>query len=299
MTTRALTCGTNAIASDVYVTLPFGNINIWRGPPQRTVYVFPFLNILCTKIECYCSSMESADRQSPLAPVKVENQEDLEDLSDRLSRLPGPEYISTRPGAKNQKVHYLTGEKSSTLANEIFGTNSWSCSVVSITTDELDITPSGIRMMVTAVVRVTCLYPNKYGQYASHEDIGTECGEGSLKQKKEVVDRTKKGAVTDARKRALSQFGNALGLFLKDEYAIRAAMKQPVEQVAYNMHRRSTSVSRMGTPASSFRSSFDRMNNQSPPKRRAVESNMQPVSMEDRATLAQIAASDWDDFGME
>ncbi|KAF9252827.1 hypothetical protein DTO012A7_5309 [Penicillium roqueforti] len=241
--------------------------------------------------------MESADRQSPLAPVKVENQEDLEDLSDRLSRLPGPEYISTRSGAGNQKVHYLTGEKSSTPANEIFGTNSWSCSVVSVTTDELNVTPSSISMMVTAVVRVTCLYLNKYGQFASYEDVGTEYGEGSLKQKKDVVDRTKKGAVTDARKRALGQFGNALGLFLKDKDAVRAAMRQQVEQPAYNMHRKSTSVSRMVTPASSFRSGFDRMSHQSSPKRRAVESD---ISMEDRARLAQIVVStDWDDFGME
>lgn len=238
--------------------------------------------------------------------MKVE-PDDLDELAEKLSRIPGPEYISTRPGAGGKKIYYLSGERSTCLANEVFGPDNWSCSVKSVTTDEVEITPNSVRVLVTAIVKVTCLTPNKFGQFASHEDLGTGFAQANIrngvdvaKLKADTLDHAKKSAVTDARKRALRQFGNAVGLFLTDAQAVKMAVSQPAEVPSYSMHRRSMSTSRMGTPASSVasggRNGFVRRDDQSPPKRRATEMNMRNMEDRNMANLAEIVENeDWDD----
>lgn len=238
--------------------------------------------------------MDYGDRQSPAEPVKAEIDEDAEDLNDRLSRLPGPEYMSTRPGPGGKKIHYLTGEKTTRLAHEVFGTNGWSSSVSSLTTDELEVTSSGIRVAVTAIVKVTCLIPNKYGQVASHEDVGTAFYEGTFKQKAEVIDRAKKTAVTDARKRALRQFGNATGLFLTDTDAVKAVLQQQVPLPSYQMHRKSMSVSRTGSPPLYNHLMEDRLVNGPSAKRRAIKPTFEKFNQDEKATLTQLAEQDWE-----
>lgn len=247
------------------------------------------------------TSSEGGDGQSPSAIVKIENQEDLEDLSDRLGRLPGPEYISTRPGAGGKKIHYLTGESSSALANEVFGHTGWSSSISSITVNENDVSTTTIRVSVQAVVKVTCLYPNKYGQFASHEDVGTGFHSQSIKnvndisrQRHDALDAATKSAATDGRKRALKPFGNAVGLFLTDPDAVRAVMRQKAEVPVYNMHRKSQSVSRNGTPGMFNTSTVDGIK---PPqyKRRATESKRTQSGTEENAELAKLMENcDWE-----
>lgn len=56
-------------------------------------------------------------------------------LQARLDRKLGPEYISSRPGAAGQKVHYLAADKCINLANEVFGFNGWSSSIMNIQID--------------------------------------------------------------------------------------------------------------------------------------------------------------------
>jgi DNA recombination protein Rad52 len=260
--------------------------------------------------------MNFTDSEELPAYPKVESQDDLDELAEKLARIPGPEYISSRPGARGTKIYYLSGDKSSSLANDIFGPNNWGCSVKSVTVDELDVTPNSIRVSVTAMVKVTCLIPNKYGQFAFHEDLGTGFAQANIrsgvdvaKVKADTVDHAKKSAVTDARKRALRQFGNAVGLFLTDQQAVKMAVSQAPEVATYAMHRRSASMSRMSTPAPSIplgdgRQVYSRMNAQSPPKRRATEmegqrqlSQMQQRTMDvDQKNLAEIVENEWDEF---
>lgn len=247
--------------------------------------------------------MDGVERQSPSVPVKSEVEDDLYDLNERLSRLPGREYIDHRPGPGGKKIPYLSGEKSTSLANEIFGTSGWSCSVLKVEVDEMEVTSSVIRVLVTATVKVTSLYPNKHGYLASHEDIGTGFAQMNLKshneigkQKHQVMDTAKKSAVTNARKRAVCQFGNALGLFLKDDCAVKAAMRESMEsQPPYSVHHKGMSVSRMGTPAlSTFGSSAGYLDDRSTHKRKAVESRME---VDEKARLMQLVESeDWDTF---
>jgi DNA repair and recombination protein RAD52 len=56
-------------------------------------------------------------------------------LASRLEKQLGPEYLSSRPGASGQKVHYLAAEKCINLANEIFGFNGWSSCIKNIQID--------------------------------------------------------------------------------------------------------------------------------------------------------------------
>jgi DNA repair and recombination protein RAD52 len=253
-------------------------------------------------------SMDCTDGERRRTPIKVELEEDVGDLTERLSRIPGPEYIASRPGAKGKRFYYLSGEKSTCLANEIFGTTGWSSSVKSVSTDELEVTPSVIKVLVTAVVRVTCLYPNKYGHCAFHEDVGTGFAQVGVKsqvdvakQKADAVDHAKKTAITDGRKRALRQFGNAVGLFLTDEDAVKVALRQQSEVPSYSVHRKSLSVSRMNTPVSSvFGSVNESVGGLSPVKRRATEMNMDHVRSEDGVRLAQaLESADWDSFEVD
>lgn len=61
--------------------------------------------------------------------------QEIATLQARLDKQLGPEYISSRPGAGGQKVHYLAADKCINLANEVFGFNGWSSSIQNIQID--------------------------------------------------------------------------------------------------------------------------------------------------------------------
>lgn len=63
--------------------------------------------------------------------------QEIATLQRRLDMRLGPEYLSTRPGAGGQRIHYLTGSTVINLANEIFGFNGWSSSIQNITVDDV------------------------------------------------------------------------------------------------------------------------------------------------------------------
>ena len=61
--------------------------------------------------------------------------QEIATLQSRLGKQLGPEYISSRPGASGQKVHYIAAEKCINLANEVFGFNGWSSTIKEIQVD--------------------------------------------------------------------------------------------------------------------------------------------------------------------
>ena len=61
--------------------------------------------------------------------------QEIATLSSRLEKQLGPEYISSRPGAAGQKVHYVAAEKCINLANEVFGFNGWSSGIQNVQID--------------------------------------------------------------------------------------------------------------------------------------------------------------------
>lgn len=131
------------------------------------------------------------------------------EIARKLSRQLGPEYLSYRSSGGG-KVPYLEGWRVINLANEIFGFDGWSTEVKSSNVEYCDITANGtFNVGMNTVVRVTL----KSGSF--HEDTGFGHIENA-RSKAMAYDKCRKEATTDAMKRALRLFGNALGNCLYD-----------------------------------------------------------------------------------
>jgi DNA repair and recombination protein RAD52 len=178
-------------------------------------------------------------------------------LQAKLNQKLGPEYISQRPGpAGGPKLTYAEGWKIINIANEVFGFNGWSSSVVSLTVDFIDFNDESKRYTVgvTAIVRVTL----RYGVF--HEDIGYGMLENS-KSKGAALDKVrtiylhpttaevahfvpkcKKEAVTDGLKRTLRNFGNVLGNCLYDKSYTQEIVKIKVPPVVFRLETCSVCV---------------------------------------------------------
>lgn len=73
--------------------------------------------------------------EEPERRINEYTAQEIATLQARLDKKLGPEYISARPGAGGQKVHYLSADKCINLANEVFGFNGWSSSIQKIDID--------------------------------------------------------------------------------------------------------------------------------------------------------------------
>lgn len=146
--------------------------------------------------------------------------QEIATLQSRLEKQLGPEYISSRPGPGGQKVHYIAGEKCIQLANEVFGFNGWSSSIMNIQVDYVDEDPvtRKVSLGLSVIVRVTL----RDGTY--HEDIGYGEVE-NCKGKGAAFHKAKKEGTTDALKRALRNFGNVLGNCIYDKMYLSKVMK--------------------------------------------------------------------------
>lgn len=133
-----------------------------------------------------------------------------EEIQAKLDKKLGPEYISKRIGFGSSRVAYIEGWKVINLANQIFGFNGWSTEVKNVMVDFLDERQGKFNIGCTAIVRVTL----ENGTY--REDIGYGTVENE-RRKSAAFERAKKSAVTDALKRSLRGFGNALGNCLYDK----------------------------------------------------------------------------------
>lgn len=88
-------------------------------------------------------------------------------LQTLLAKRPGPEYLSTRPGAGGTKFVYIEAWKVIELANEIFGFNGWTTETKTIDVDYVDVTSEGkYNVGVSAIVRISLR------DGSSHEDVG-------------------------------------------------------------------------------------------------------------------------------
>lgn len=159
-------------------------------------------------------------------------------LQSRLEKQLGPEYISSRAGPSNQKVHYLAAEKCIQLANEVFGFNGWSSQIMDIQVDFVDENPQTFKVSLglSVIVRVTL----RDGTY--HEDIGYGHME-NCKGKAAAFEKAKKEGTTDGLKRALKNFGNVLGNCLYDKDYLKNVTKMKVGSARWNpeaLHRHAT-----------------------------------------------------------
>ncbi|KAJ1036546.1 hypothetical protein NDA13_000079 [Ustilago tritici] len=168
-------------------------------------------------------------------------------LQAKLNQRLGPEYLSQRPGpGGGKKLTYIEGWKLVDLANEVFGFNGWSTTIVRLDVDFLDCSPDGSRFNagVSCVIRVTLR------DGAFHEDIGYGSAENA-RQKHAALEKGKKEAVTDATKRALKNFGKLLGNCTYDHQYSANALKvsNPAPKFdASELHRRPELRAQMAPP---------------------------------------------------
>lgn len=127
-----------------------------------------------------------------------------QDIQAKLQKKLGPEFVSKRIGFGKNKVAYVEGWKVINLANQIFGYNGWSTDVKSVTVDFLDERQGRFSIGCSAIIRVSLAN----GSY--REDVGYGTSENE-RRKGVAFENAKKTAVTDALKRAMRCYGNALG----------------------------------------------------------------------------------------
>lgn len=161
-------------------------------------------------------------KSQSMVPFVQYTQDELIRITEALDKQLGPEFISKRKGPGYNSIQYLEGWKAINLANNIFGPNGWCTELKNFQVDYIDERGGSISMGLSAIVRVSL----KDGTF--HEDIGY----GSIdncRTKSAAFDKCKKEAVTDGMKRALRQFGNALGncLYDKDFLSKITKVKQP------------------------------------------------------------------------
>ncbi|GAM24984.1 hypothetical protein SAMD00019534_081590 [Acytostelium subglobosum LB1] len=137
-------------------------------------------------------------------------QEEIERLAIELSTPLPRDDQSERPGPGGTRLTYLESWKAIEIANRVFGFNGWSSRIVELTLDFCEVAPSGKwRAGASAIIRIML----KDGTF--HDDVGFGMREDS--NKGTSIEHAKKEAVSDARKRSLRVFGNALGNKLYDK----------------------------------------------------------------------------------
>ncbi|KAI8322510.1 hypothetical protein GQ54DRAFT_145647 [Martensiomyces pterosporus] len=147
-------------------------------------------------------------------------------IQSQLRKKLGPENVSTRKGPGNTSLSYIEGWRVISIANQIFGFNGWRSSIQNFSIDFMDVNNNGaVSIGASCLVRITL----RDGTYK--EDIGYGMIENS-KSKGQAFEKVKKEAVTDGIKRAMRQFGNALGNcvydkdFLKNVKQVRMEPKE-------------------------------------------------------------------------
>jgi len=131
----------------------------------------------------------------------------LKEVSEKLNKFLGPEFISKRIGEGGRHFSYVEGHQLISIANEIFGFNGWSNCVVHRTVDFAEQVDGRWNISVSVVSRV--VLSQKYGE-VYHEDVGCGSAERMISKSKAFEKAFKEGA-TDAVKRCLRYFGESLG----------------------------------------------------------------------------------------
>jgi len=151
--------------------------------------------------------MDPSQQLLPKFGEQEYTQSEKSAISSLLEQKLGADEVTFRTGAGNQSVGYLETWRAIELANEIFGYDGWSSSVINLSQDFCDGTDR-VSVGISAVIRVQL----KDGSF--HEDVGYGLGEG---KKGAALEKAKKEAISDGLKRALRLFGNHLGNSIYDK----------------------------------------------------------------------------------
>ncbi|KAI5169426.1 DNA repair and recombination protein RAD52 [Pancytospora epiphaga] len=140
-----------------------------------------------------------------MARHKEFSDSEKKNIANLLKKNLGPQYLKVRDGFGCLNFTYAEGWMVIDLANRIFGFDGWSSRVKGFTLDYCDVSADGkVAVGYSCCCRVTL----KNGTYK--EDVGFGSAENQ-RIKGTAIEKAKKEAATDALKRALRLYGNALG----------------------------------------------------------------------------------------
>lgn len=122
------------------------------------------------------------------------------------------ELTEKRPGPGGVGLTYFAGHNAIGEANKIFGPDGWCSEILKI--------DSTYHAEGKDHVYETVCQMRVYALGVFHDDIGH--GDGKLKEKLKAREKSEKEAVTDATKRALRKFGEALGNCLYDKKYVQS-----------------------------------------------------------------------------
>lgn len=148
--------------------------------------------------------------------------EQAKHIGQRLALYLGEEFISYRTGEGGFSFAYIEGHEVVGLLNEIFGWNGWHSTLLDVQTLYSELSQSGKWSVgVKAVVRITVTsLVLSGGREVRREDIGVGKIENASSRGM-AHEKSLKGAVTDATKRAAQLLGNATGGCLRDKDYLR------------------------------------------------------------------------------
>ena len=137
---------------------------------------------------------------------------DRDVVAEKLKRKIEPVNLRKREGPAKRKLVYASTEKMIETANEIFGYDGWNNETKRMEVIEKKLDGKSYKVVWMSIVRVTL----KSGVY--REGTGTGLGQGEMQA---AHEKAMKEAESDALKRALKNFGPALGLCLYDKDYLR------------------------------------------------------------------------------
>lgn len=140
---------------------------------------------------------------------------DRETIAHELEQSLGPEYISTI----NQHA-YIEGHRIISLANRIFGFDGWSSEITNMEQDFHTVSSGRHTMGINCTMRVTL------ANGSHREDVGYGTAV-NMPSRHQASEKARKEASTDALKRAMRQFGEALGncIYNKEHTAFVSRVK--------------------------------------------------------------------------
>lgn len=167
-----------------------------------------------------------------------------------LNRPLGPEFVQRRPGPGGSKLSYLSSSDAILVANMVFGNDRWSSEVLRQT--ESEPRQEAGKWVVDALcrIRVTVHWPTTK-KSTFHEGTGYGGGSRGAKTPSEALEMAIKEAETDAFKRAMRKFGEALGNCFYDKGFLAWIEKQRAREGKYDAakHFASECLVRKPTPA--------------------------------------------------
>jgi DNA repair and recombination protein RAD52 len=173
----------------------------------------------------------------------------VDDVRAVLEELPGPEYVSTRPGTQGKKFVYMEAHEVIDLLNEVVGVENWKTKMLVTEVDVCDRNEEGrFTVGVSQTLELELCLVTREGVEVvfSRQD----CGYGVIENapsKVSALEKCRKEAFTDALKRVARQFGKLLGnaCYSKEYLAKIVTVRGDFEKLEFDvdrLHRKTVNV---------------------------------------------------------